>query len=308
MATTQEIHAPKLGAPGESCWSCSVPLAEDQRYCLNCGERRTDPRLPFDTLFGGSAASPPTPPPVDRTPVSPSGGLPLNATTGAFAAGLLLLSLLVGVVIGSSGDRQVEIPAQKPPVVNVTGGGASAATPVSAEFVSDWPGEDGWTVQLKTIPKEGSDAAAIAAAKQEATASGATEVGALDSDEYASLDSGAYVIYSGVYTSKKDATAALKDLKTSFPDAKVVEVSVTAPEEAAADKSSPDEGQSSKEAAKDLEKLSGDRYVKETQKAKDDVDVLGPPPGSEDTGATSPDAEASPDDTSGAGDQAGGGK
>ena len=39
---------------------------------------------------------------------------------------------------------------------------------------------------------------------------------------------GNYLIYSGVYDNKADATKALKSLKSNFPDAKVVQVSTKA--------------------------------------------------------------------------------
>ena len=31
----------------ESCPNCGARMAADQRYCLNCGHRRGEPRLPF---------------------------------------------------------------------------------------------------------------------------------------------------------------------------------------------------------------------------------------------------------------------
>ena len=44
---------------GVPCAECGAPLAEDQRYCLNCGQRRADARLPFlevlETRFRPSA-------------------------------------------------------------------------------------------------------------------------------------------------------------------------------------------------------------------------------------------------------------
>src|SRR6185436_19575859 len=108
---------------------------------------------------------------------------------------------------------------------------APTATPtpavtVAATFIPDWQvGQNGWTVQLKTLPKDGTTPEAVAAAKTEATGQGVAEVGALDSDAFPSLDGGNYVIYSGVKTTKKDAEDALSGIQANFPDAKVVEVS-----------------------------------------------------------------------------------
>ena len=54
---------------------------------------------------------------------------------------------------------------------------------------------------------------------------GAIDAAVLDSDLYASLPPGNYVIYSGVYTDRESAEVAFKGLRRSFPDAAVVEVS-----------------------------------------------------------------------------------
>jgi len=48
MATTEITDAPALGEHGEPCRNCGAPLAADQRYCLNCGQRRSGPRVPFE--------------------------------------------------------------------------------------------------------------------------------------------------------------------------------------------------------------------------------------------------------------------
>ena len=36
-----------LGEHGEPCRACGAPLAADQRYCLNCGQRRGEPRVEY---------------------------------------------------------------------------------------------------------------------------------------------------------------------------------------------------------------------------------------------------------------------
>ena len=66
---------------------------------------------------------------------------------------------------------------------------------------------------------------AVNAAKSDAQSKGATDVGALDSDDFSSLDGGNYVIYAGVFDSKKQAKKELRGLKADFPGAKVVQVS-----------------------------------------------------------------------------------
>ena len=123
MPTTQDIHAPTLGAQGEPCASCGAPLAGDQRYCLECGARRAQARVAFrDILATGGA--PPTGPIAgaaanEERPPSRSGL--------AFLAGLLclILALGVGVLIGDSGDDATT--ATAPPAQVITVGGAAAA-------------------------------------------------------------------------------------------------------------------------------------------------------------------------------------
>jgi hypothetical protein len=66
---------------------------------------------------------------------------------------------------------------------------------------------------------------AVQAAKTAAGAKGAREVGALKSDDFAGLGSGSYVIYSGVYHARAQATKALARLKKTFPGASVIKVS-----------------------------------------------------------------------------------
>ena len=116
MATTQDIHAPTLGAQGEPCASCGAPLAGDQRYCLECGARRTQARVAFREILATGGA-PPTGPPVATAPVSE--GPPARSGL-AFLAGLLclLLALGVGVLIGNSGNNAST--ATAPPVARMS--------------------------------------------------------------------------------------------------------------------------------------------------------------------------------------------
>jgi hypothetical protein len=74
------------------------------------------------------------------------------------------------------------------------------------------------------VPKQGATQDIVDAAKQTATGKGAKDVGSLDSDLYPSLTPGNYVIYSGIYTDRGQATKALPKLADSFPDATVIEV------------------------------------------------------------------------------------
>lgn len=269
MATPQTIPLTALGAHGDPCGGCGGGLAEDQRYCLNCGRRRGPARVTLP------AAGAPPRPPVDPPSTAAAPGSLSRGTVGAGAA-LVLGALLIGVVIGDSGDqppqKPISIPAQKPPVVNIQGGaGAAAGAGASAgtAFTSDWPeGKNGYTVQLQALAKDGTQPADVDSAKSAAESKGAKDVGALDSDDYASLAGGKYVVYSGVFSKKGPAAKALAKLKKKFKKAKVVKVST---DDAGAKSASKSDLQS-------LDKLSPEQYQKKSKKLPDKLKLPGKAP------------------------------
>jgi hypothetical protein len=228
MASPEQISMPTLGQSGEPCQGCGAPLAADQRYCLNCGTRRGGPRLPYETYLSNGAANGGTPPAAPAAETRANDVSPLGAVLGVALLGGMLL---IGVLLGRGGDDN----QSAAPVVTVPSDAAAASGPAaggSAENVSDgpitsdWPeGKEGWTIELGTLPKDGTTSADVDSNEQTLTDQGATDLGVLDSDKYASLEPGDWVVYSGVYDTEADAKAALKTLGSSFPDALVVEVS-----------------------------------------------------------------------------------
>jgi hypothetical protein len=199
-------------------------MSPDQRYCLSCGARRGAPRVAPDQ------AAPPPNETVVAAQQRPADVSPLAAVIGIALLGGMLL---IGVLIGRSGSDDNSTP---PPVVQVAGqttapNGSTTTTPAdttapSGVVATDWPTDaTGFTVQLSVVPKEGATQDTVDTAKQAASTSGAKDVGSLDSDLYPSLTPGNYVIYSGIYTDRQQATQALGKLGDSFPDATVVEVS-----------------------------------------------------------------------------------
>jgi hypothetical protein len=122
------VHHSLVAATGEQCPSCGNPVASDQRYCLQCGQRCGEPRLPFmnavtfmDAMKRPTAA-PPSPPKAKRRGVSPNAAL----ITGV---GTLLLAMGVGVLIGRSGSDTAGAPQQAAaPIVIEKGGGTEAST------------------------------------------------------------------------------------------------------------------------------------------------------------------------------------
>ena len=224
-------------AVGDPCAACGAPMTADQRYCLECGERRA---VMSSVLLGGppprsesepgASASPPARPPDSAIGPGPDDRARGNALTVIAGVGVLLLAMGVGVLIGRS-SASTKTPA--PQVITVgsvgsagTGSGGGGSEPSTASFSGDWPsGTSGYTVQLQTLPQSGTQVSAVEAAKTAASAKGAKSVGALKSEEFSSLGGTNYVIYSGVYHKRPEAQNALKGLKKSFPGATVIKVS-----------------------------------------------------------------------------------
>jgi hypothetical protein len=277
MATTTPFHAPVLGQDGDACSGCGSPLAVDQRYCLECGTRRGDTRVPFRAA--GAAAAPDPADPTAAVAPKPRGSewTPLTAIgLVAVIALILLAGILVGQGVGGNDNGSAQ-------VVTVGGSGGSSSSTggtQSASFTSDWPsGKDGFTVELGVLDKGGSTASDVSSAEDDATGKGASDVGALDSDEFPSLPGGSYVIYSGVYDTKAQAGKALDKLKSKFPDAKVVKVSTQST--ASSGGGSTDTGSASKVdsgALQDLNNATGDAYVEKSKKLPDDSATSGAPP------------------------------
>lgn len=111
-----------------TCPSCGAALAEDQRYCLNCGQRQGGPRVDFqrhlDPKAQAKVAATPAGAGVEPAPAAPAGPpperrqrdyAPLAAAGGIAVLGIMLL---IGVLIGrGTGSEQASAPA--PQVVTV---------------------------------------------------------------------------------------------------------------------------------------------------------------------------------------------
>ncbi len=212
------------GEAGARCSACNASIAPDQRYCLQCGERLA-PISGF--LLGrgsdGTREQPSAPP--DAPPAPNAAAAPRSNLLGVLAGvGVLLLAMGVGVLIGRAGNSN---PARAKPevITQLAPAAGTGAGSTEASFTSDWPASrSGYTVQLSTLPSSAT-VAAVQAAKTAAGAKGAPAVGALDSSEFASLPSGRYVIYSGVYHTSAQAQKALARLRAKFPAAKAIHVS-----------------------------------------------------------------------------------
>jgi hypothetical protein len=149
---TEPPVTPSMAAFGgnDSCPNCGARMAADQRYCLNCGHRRGEPRLPFmdavsfmDSMNapGGTGGTPPPPPP----PKEPDSSSRWNANAALIAGvATLVLAIGVGFLIGRSGHGG-STQAATPQVIKVEGGGGGGETAEAATGEETTSGGSGET-------------------------------------------------------------------------------------------------------------------------------------------------------------------
>lgn len=125
---TEPISSSLLAGSSEQCPTCGAALAADQRYCLECGHRRGDPRLPFmdAVVFMDAVKRPTEPPPPPPPPPARKQGLSANASLVA-GIGTLVLAIGVGVLIGRGGENSSPT-AATPPIIKVGSGPETAST------------------------------------------------------------------------------------------------------------------------------------------------------------------------------------
>ncbi|HZV74241.1 MAG TPA: hypothetical protein VFF79_11050 [Conexibacter sp.] len=126
------MPAPAHPAAAASCRNCSAALAPDQRYCLSCGVRVAAPRVEWAGALGAPAAASGAAgqPAAGGARAGGSWALMLDRIGGPMGlAAVVLVALGVGYLLGQGGSG-TSGPAtiiQRPPIVNVQGGGT--ATP-----------------------------------------------------------------------------------------------------------------------------------------------------------------------------------
>jgi len=218
------------------CPRCGEPFDDEQEYCLECGLR-----LPWESpLFakltaraaaGGSSR-------VPRDWVWPALLALVVAAAGAAVAivvtqrdsGADPVAVATGGLKEAAADTSA-LPAPPEPGTQAgtgknVGGTPPGSTPPAAQQGSliRWPrGRDGWTIVLISLPQTGGGAPARSSAEQ-ATARGLRQVGIIDSNRFASLQPGYYVVFTGVYSSPEEATSALRRAKAAFPAAYTREI------------------------------------------------------------------------------------
>jgi hypothetical protein len=115
---------------GDGCPSCGATMAADQRYCLECGQRRGDPRLPFmDAVVFMDALRQPAVASVGQRAQRERGARVSAGTSLVAGVATLVLAIGVGVLIGRGGDGgSAPVANATPQVIRVEGAGGATET------------------------------------------------------------------------------------------------------------------------------------------------------------------------------------
>jgi hypothetical protein len=211
----------------DPCDECDAPLAPDQRYCIVCGHNRRHPDDPAARYLSNL-----------RRPVATSESVVTVPSRRAdnrivvAALALLPVAAAAGVLVANRNDGAdpnlvAALKAQQAALAKA-GPATAAATPVAKieALDSDFARTKGFVVQLQTLPFDTTDQAAVDNAEADAEGKGAKAVGIINPDDFAlkPASGGDYVLYSGEFKTKAEATKALAKLRKDFPGAKVVAV------------------------------------------------------------------------------------
>jgi hypothetical protein len=197
------------------CPRCNATVDPNQEYCLECGTR-----LPHEQRVSG------------------------NGQRQGWAAAPWVVPALLGLVVavlGTGAAIAISSEGDEPSAVSTaTGGSLTVTNDVSTLTAPEptepttttapatttaptttakppanpasivWPRDRrGWTIVLLSLPQSNGLAAANAKAAQ-LRRGGLRRVGVLDSDRYASLHPGYYVIFTGIFDSEAEAASALQ--------------------------------------------------------------------------------------------------
>jgi hypothetical protein len=216
-------------AAERTCPRCGAAREPDQRYCLECG-------LPLPSVDGRLPA-------LRRRWLRSVGWYPGD---WVWVSLLMLVLAAVGAASaiavserreagGSTFDAAATVSVREPTTVRATtptvdtstlptapepgNSGKSAKAKAKAKAKARqaaqrngrlvWPrNANGWTIVLVSYPKTNGRVSALRTATRAAKA-GVHQVGVLDSSRYASLQPGYYVVFTGIYSGKSDADAAV---------------------------------------------------------------------------------------------------
>ena len=227
METPPPDETVPAGPPERRCPRCGSALAPDQEWCLACGAAA-------DTEIVEARGW--------RVPLYLGGGLVALGVIGVVLAILALANQKEeqpGQAANPSPSAVAPLPTTAaptpttPPLETITPVPSETATPTesvspeptptvdSGSTFPGWTGQDGdYTVILKSSSSK-SSAESFA---QDAQDAGHT-VGVLNSDDFSSLNSGYWVVFSGTYATEDEAETALDDLKSDYSDAYIRKIS-----------------------------------------------------------------------------------
>src|SRR4249919_4305611 len=119
---TEAVGLPVVGQEGDTCEQCGSVLATDQRYCVNCGWRRGESRVDYETRLNTGLQ------PANGAVAAPASANPQWTPAFAILAiALLGVMLLLGVLIGNKGNGSTQtVAAQVAPTTT-----AAAAAPTT---------------------------------------------------------------------------------------------------------------------------------------------------------------------------------
>jgi hypothetical protein len=135
-----------LGPEGETCTQCGTKLAVDQRYCLNCGTPRAQPRLDYEQALSPGAAGSSANPAQDQRAAQ---WTPLAAVVAiAILGGMLLLGVLIGQDDNSVTVTEVQ---QREPAGSATTDTSATTTPTTTSETTTTPPE----TTTEALPPDG---------------------------------------------------------------------------------------------------------------------------------------------------------
>ena len=203
--------------PEVRCQRCGTPAEPLQEYCLECGRRLRTPGVVPKLAEGWRR----------RLRWYPGDWIwpsLLALVVAALAASAAILwtreaeSAARETLVGDTSPLPTTVatipetssaPAPTVPTATTeTAGTTTAPRSSSGRSQIEWPrGRSGWTLVLASLPASAGRDAATARAR-DALEAGLPQVGVLESERFASLHPGYYVVFSGVYGSLSEAQDA----------------------------------------------------------------------------------------------------
>ena len=222
-------------SPEHYCPRCGVAYEPTQEYCLECGERLPVnrgvvgvlahawqrrlawypgdwiwPVLLFLLLTSAATAV------ALAARAARNDSRPIVATNVRIPLGP---GATEGVVPTTSSPATLPVPTNQPTITTgalpaapgtpSNGAATTPAPPANPNGLASWPSDkSGYTLVLESLPLSAGHSAAVARARQ-AKGHGLPDVGVLVSAQYSSLHPGYYVVFSGIYGSSSEASAAV---------------------------------------------------------------------------------------------------